>query len=342
LDLCLMIEGQEDVTWEDWKALAEACERAGVGTLFRSDHYLTVLDGSRRGSLDAWATLCALGAITDRLRLGTLVSPVTFRHPAVLAKMVTTADHITGGRVELGIGAGWWKAEHAAYGFPLPPIGARIDALEEQCELIVSHWRGGAFSFRGEHYSAANVEPLPAPVQPGGPPLILGGSGKPRSVALAARLADEYNVAEMTAAQVAVVRRDLDRACEAIGRDPGSLALSLMTGWIVGEDRAELDDRLARIARWEGADGSDGAGRYRQRLPESWIVATSGEALEALGELAAAGVSRVMAQQLLHRDLDAVELLGRLAGAVTSGHEQAEPSAPARWVPAASRSDSVT
>src|ERR1700722_9002966 len=148
LDLCLMIEGQEDVTWEDWKALAGACERAGVGTLFRSDHYLSVVEGSRRGSLDAWATICALAAITDRLRLGTLVSPATFRHPAVLAKMVTTAEHVSHGRVELGIGAGWWKGEHDAYGFPLPPIGVRIDALEEQCELIARHWRGGAFSFR--------------------------------------------------------------------------------------------------------------------------------------------------------------------------------------------------
>lgn len=311
-----MIEGQEDVTWEDWKALAEACERAGLSTLFRSDHYLSVVADSRRGSLDAWATLCALGAITDRLRLGTLVSPVTFRHPAVLAKMVTTADHITGGRVELGIGAGWWKEEHDAYGFPLPPIGVRIDVLDEQCELIVRHWRGGSFSFGGEHYSAEGLEPLPAPVQPGGPPLILGGSGKPRSLALAARLADEYNVPEMTAPQMAVVRSDLDGACEAIGRDPASLPLSLMTGWVVGEDRAELEDRLARLARWEGADTP---GRYREGLSASWIVATSEEALEILGELAAAGVSRVMAQLRLHRDLDAVALLGRLAASVVSG-----------------------
>jgi alkanesulfonate monooxygenase SsuD/methylene tetrahydromethanopterin reductase-like flavin-dependent oxidoreductase (luciferase family) len=310
LDLCLMIEGQEDVTWEDWKALAGACERAGVSTLFRSDHYLSVVEGSRRGSLDAWASICALGAITDRLRLGTLVSPATFRHPAVLAKMVTTADHVTGGRVELGIGAGWWSGEHDAYGFQLPPIGARIDALEEQCELIVRHWRGGPFSFRGRLYSAENVEPLPPPVQAGGPPLIVGGRGRPRSVALAARLADEYNVDEMTAPEVAEVRSRLDAACEAIGRDPASLPLSLNTGWIVGDDQAELDDRLERLAEWEGA--TIGA-RYREGLAESWIVATTDEALQRVGELEAAGASRIMAGQLLHRDLDAVALLGRVA-----------------------------
>jgi len=132
-------------------------------------------------------------------------------------------------------------------------------------------------------------------------------------------------VPEMTAPQMALVRRDLDGACEAIGRDPASLRLSLNTGWIVGDDRAELEDRLARLARWEGADST---GRYRESLPGSWIVATSGETLEILGELAAAGVSRVMAQQLLHRDLDAVELLGRLATSVASGHEPTE-----RWAP---------
>jgi alkanesulfonate monooxygenase SsuD/methylene tetrahydromethanopterin reductase-like flavin-dependent oxidoreductase (luciferase family) len=295
--------------------LAGACERAGVSTLFRSDHYLSVVQGSRRGSLDAWATICALGAITDRLRLGTLVSPATFRHPAVLAKMVTTADHVTNGRVELGIGAGWWSGEHEAYGFQLPPIGVRIDALEEQCEIITRHWRGGAFSFHGRLYAAENVEPLPAPVQEGGPPLILGGTGRPRSVALAARLADEYNVPEMTAPEISALRHRLDAACEAIGRDPASLPLSLNTGWIVGEDRADLDGRLARLADWEGATS---AARYRESLMESWIVATAEEALERVSELEAAGVSRIMAQQLLHRDLDAVELLGRLSASVAS------------------------
>src|SRR5258708_30312261 len=121
-----MIEGEEDVAWEDWKTLAGACERAGVSTLFRSDHYLSVVEGSRRGSLDAWATICALGAITDRLRLGTLVSPATFRHPAVLAKMVTTADHVTNGRIELGIGAGWWRGGPDPSRFPPPAIRAPL------------------------------------------------------------------------------------------------------------------------------------------------------------------------------------------------------------------------
>jgi len=147
--------------------------------------------------------------------------------------------------------------------------------------------------------------------------LILGGRGKPRSIALAARLADEYNVDEMTAPEIAGVRNRLDDACEAIGRDPASLPLSLNTGWIVGDDRAELEDRLERLADWEGATS---AARYRESLTESWIVATTDEALQRVGELEVAGVSRIMAGQLLHRDLDAVELLGRVVASVVSPH----------------------
>src|SRR5690348_6511678 len=153
MEICLMVEGQEDVTWEDWLALAAACEEHGVGTLFRSDHYLSVDDRRERGSLDAWTTLAGLAAVTERLRLGTMVSPATFRHPSVLAKSVVTVDHISGGRVELGIGAGWWEREHEAYGFELPEIGPRMDALEEQLQLIGMQWEDGPFSLEGRYWS---------------------------------------------------------------------------------------------------------------------------------------------------------------------------------------------
>jgi alkanesulfonate monooxygenase SsuD/methylene tetrahydromethanopterin reductase-like flavin-dependent oxidoreductase (luciferase family) len=131
-----MIEGQEDVTWEDWGALARACEEHGIEALFRSDHYLSVAGRGERGSLDAWATIAALAALTSRLRLGTLVSPVTFRHPSELAKVVATADHISGGRVELGMGSGWLRAEHEAFGFPFPPVAERMAKLEEQLRVV--------------------------------------------------------------------------------------------------------------------------------------------------------------------------------------------------------------
>jgi alkanesulfonate monooxygenase SsuD/methylene tetrahydromethanopterin reductase-like flavin-dependent oxidoreductase (luciferase family) len=184
--VCLMIEGQEDVTWDDWLALAGACEEHGVEALLRSDHYLSVEGRGERGSLDAWATISALATVTSTLRLGTLVSPVTLRHPSQLAKVVVTADHISGGRVELGLGTGWLEAEHEAYGFPFPPLADRMSMLEEQLELISRQWAPGAFSFDGRHYRVRELDALPKPLQRPPPSLIVGGSAGPRSLRLAA------------------------------------------------------------------------------------------------------------------------------------------------------------
>ena len=175
-----MIEGQEGVTWEQWLALALATEDAGLGGLFRSDHYRSIVRGEPAGSLDAWATLAALAARTDRIRLGTMVSPVTFRHASVLAKNAVTVDHVSGGRVELGIGAGWYEAEHDSYGFPFGTQRARLDELDRQLAEIVRQWT-----------EADDVRP--APLQQPRPPIIVGGKAKPRTVAAAIRHADEYN-----------------------------------------------------------------------------------------------------------------------------------------------------
>ncbi|HEX7291715.1 MAG TPA: LLM class flavin-dependent oxidoreductase [Conexibacter sp.] len=289
-----MIEGQEDVTWDDWRALAGACEEHGVETLFRSDHYLSVFGQRERGSLDAWATINALAATTSKVRLGTLVSPVTFRHAAELAKVVATADHVSGGRVELGLGTGWLQVEHEVYGFPFPPLGERMALLEEQLQLIDLHWTDGPQQ--------------PKPVQRPRPNLIVGGRGGPRSIRMAARYADEYNTVNKTAAECAAIREQLDAACEAAGRD--RIPLSLMITWLAGEDRAELLDRAGRLAEWQGR-GGDGE-RLLGELGESAIAGTLEENLERLRELAAAGVERVMLQHLLHRDLDAVAQIGRV------------------------------
>jgi alkanesulfonate monooxygenase SsuD/methylene tetrahydromethanopterin reductase-like flavin-dependent oxidoreductase (luciferase family) len=308
MEICLMIEGQEDVSWEDWVALAAACQANGVGTMFRSDHYLSVDDRRERGSLDAWGTITALGAVTGELRLGTMVSPATFRHPAVLAKAAVTADHVSGGRVEVGIGGGWWEREHELYGFELPKVGPRMEALEEQMQIVRGHWGEGPFDFDGKHYSARGLDARPKPVQR--PlPLILGAKGGPRSLRMGARWADEYNTVMSTAEEVADLRRRLDEACEKEGRDPATLPLSKMTGWLVGADRDELLDRASRLSHWKG-EGDDGEAFIASQR-KSTILGTVEEAVEQLRELEAAGLTRLMGQHLLHRDLDAVALMGR-------------------------------
>jgi F420-dependent oxidoreductase-like protein len=305
--LCLMIEGQEGVTWPQWMALAETCERTGLEGLFRSDHYRSVSDGPALGSLDAWTTLAGLAERTERIRLGTMVSPATFRHPSVLASAANTVDHISGGRAELGLGAGWYEREHAAFGFPFAPLGERMEVFEEQAEIIIGQWTSESFSFAGRHYRLDECEALPKPVQRPHPPVIIGGSAKRRTVDVAARLAQEYNLVSATPADCRAARQRLDEACERHGRDPATLILSVMATVLVGADEADLARRGRRMAAAGMDDGDHG----------TWVHGTMAQAAEQLHELAAAGVERMMLQHLMHDDLETVELLGaELAPAV--------------------------
>jgi F420-dependent oxidoreductase-like protein len=310
-----MIEGQEGVSWEDWLALAKACEAHGVPALFRSDHYRN-LDGNfpERGALDAWATINALAAVTTTLRLGTLVSPATFRHPSELAKVVATADHVSGGRVQLGLGAGWHEGEHRAYGFPFPPLRERMDRLAEQLEIVHGTWTQAPFSFSGAHYTLEGLEAQPRPVQEPHPPLLMGGSAGPRGAALAARWADEYNTPFASLAQVRDRKATLDAACREAGREP--MPFSLMTGFLVGLDREELREKAAALAYAMGEADRD-VDAWLASPPEAWIVGTVEEVVERLAALREAGLARVMLQHLLHTDLETVALIGRkLAPAV--------------------------
>ncbi len=306
MDLCLMIEGQEGVTWEQWIALAGACEEHGIGTLFRSDHYLN-LDGQHpeRGSLDAWGTICGLSAVTSTLRLGTLVSPATFRHPSLLAKLVATADQISGGRIELGLGAGWHEREHRAYGFRFASTPARMAVLEEQLQVVLGNWTEDDFSCAGEHYELEALNAQPKPVQRPHPPVILGGNAGARSAALAARYAQEYNTPFPTLEDIAQRRAAIVEACERVGRDP--LPFSIMTGMLIGANSDELRRRAERLAEVQGGD----AQALLSDPPPAWIVGTVEQAAEQLAALRDAGVSRVMCQHLLHDDLDAIALMGR-------------------------------
>lgn len=289
--ICLMIEGQEGVTWPQWLALAEAAEHAGLEGLFRSDHYRSIVRGEPAGALDAWATLSALAARTERIRLGTMVSPVTFRPASVLAKNVVTVDHISGGRVELGIGAGWYESEHETYGFPFGTARSRLDELDRQLAEITRQWT-----------NADDV--APRPLQQPRPPIIVGGRAKPRTVAAAVRHADEYNLVSPSledARERAGVLRDAAREAD---REP--LVVSMMTGCVVGLD----DDAVAdRVARWRAVTGDSG---------EPTLTGTVEELAARLREYEAAGVQRAMLQHLDHEDVEMVAVLGQVAAALAT------------------------
>jgi alkanesulfonate monooxygenase SsuD/methylene tetrahydromethanopterin reductase-like flavin-dependent oxidoreductase (luciferase family) len=281
--LALMIEGQEGVSWSDWLALAGACEEHGVEALFRSDHYLSQTEPDR-AALDAWAVIPALAARTDRIELGTLVSPVTFRQPAVLANASITAHEISGGRVSLGMGTGWMEAEHEAFGFPFPPMKERVRMLAEQIQSVRSYW---------------GDRPRPH--------LIVGGSGLSGTIDPAAKWADEYNTVMATPAECVERRTRLARACEREGRDP--IPLSVMTGCAIGRDRDEARERIQR--RLNRAGQQVDPDEYKRRRGEAAILGTVDEAAERLGAFEQAGVERVMLQHFDHTDLEMVELIGR-------------------------------
>lgn len=304
----LMIEGQESVTWGQWLDLAAAVERAGLEGLFRSDHYQSVQARTERSSLDAWGTISALGHATSTIRLGTMVSPTTFRHPSVLAKAAVTADHITDGRVELGIGAGWHELEHTTYGFGFPELGVRYDVFSEQVEIVARQLTEERFDFDGEHYRLTGCEARPKPIQ-SRIPIILGGRAGPRSSRLAARWADEYNTTFPSPDDVRARKAKIDRACEEEGRDP--LVFSMMTGCILGEDEADVRRRAQRLMAWSGQDGDVDA--WLESLRGQWVVGTPERAAERLSVYADAGLSRVFLQNQLHDDLEMVALVGEVA-----------------------------
>jgi len=276
----LMIEGQEGVTWEQWLALAQAAEDAALEGLFRSDHYRSIQNDDPAGSLDAWTTLAALAARTTRIRLGTMVSPVTFRPVSVLAKSVATVDYISNGRVELGIGAGWFEAEHITYGFDFKTTRERLDELDRQLAEIHRQWT-----------TADDI--LPKPLQRPYPPIIVGGSARPRTVRAAVRWADEYNTVFPTLEEARERKSALDHASRDAGRDP--LRYSMMTGCVVGRTDEEVQRRLER---------------HRNPPP---IAGTVDQVVEQLRAYEAVGVERAMLQHLRHDDVDMVTVLGEVA-----------------------------
>jgi F420-dependent oxidoreductase-like protein len=307
--VCLMIEGQEGVSWNEWVSLARAAESAGLDGLFRSDHYSS-LHAAPGAALDAWSTITGLAPLTKRIRLGTLVSPVTFRHPSVLARMVASADHISGGRVEVGLGCGWNQHEHEQNGLDFPELRARFDLLAEHLEILVRSWSGEPFSYQSAHYDLRNQLALPKPLQLPYPPITLGGQGKPRALELAARFASEYNTIARSAEECRERRRALDAACSRAQRDPASLKLSIMAIAALGISKADADARFRRTL--------DRMPNTRDRLSTGLgtLVGTVEEIASRLQDFKRAGVTRAYLNHVDRDDPQGVDLMGELARAV--------------------------
>jgi len=299
MKLRIFTEPQQGATYDELLTVALAAERLGFDAFFRSDHYMRLGPGDAgAGSTDAWTTLAGLARDTSAIRLGTLVTPVTFRLPGPLAISVAQVDQMSRGRVELGLGTGWYDAEHTAYGIPFPPVGERFGRFEEQLEILVGLWTtpvGETFSFEGAHYRLADSPALPKPAQSPKPPIIIGGTGARRTPRLVARFADEYNVPFRTLEDTSEAFDRVRKACEAEGRE--TVLLSVAQPVCVGSDDAE-------IARRAAATGQDLAA-----LRATGLVGTPAEVTEKIGRFAELGAERIYLQVLDLEDLDHLELI---------------------------------
>ena len=300
MQLRIFTEPQMGATYDDLLAVARRTEETGFDAFFRSDHYLTMGGDGLPGPTDAWVTLAGLARETSRIRLGTLMTAGTFRLPGPLAISVAQVDQMSGGRVELGLGSGWFEDEHTAYGIPFPPLGERFDRYEEQLAVVSGLWRtpvGETFDFDGRYYRLSGSPALPKPVQEGGVPILVGGRGRTRTPRLAARYAGEFNVPFMSAADNARLFGGVREACDEAGRDPASLVLSSALVLCVGRDEAELARRAAAI------------GREVAELRENGIAGTPAEAVDTIGRYAEAGAQRIYLQVLDLADLDHLDLV---------------------------------
>ena len=317
----LMIEPQQGLSYGDQVAIAKRAEANGFETLFRSDHYASFPGPVGRPTTDAWAVLAGLARETQRIGLGVLVSPVTFRRPGNFAKVVTTVDEMSGGRIEVGVGAGWNELEHRQLGLPFPPIRERADLLEDTLAILHGLWgEADGWSHVGHQVSVASANFHPKPVDVPGRPrttiggarprILVGGEGSPRSYRLAARYADEFNLSSARPEKAREVYAELDAACEAIGRDPGTLARSAMVGVLIGRDEAEMSDRVSAAVQAFGSD-AEGVAWLSERKTR-WVTGTPEQAREAVRRYEAAGAERIMLQDFLPWDLDMIDLMGEV------------------------------
>lgn len=301
--LRIFTEPQQGATYDQLLGVAATAEEAGFDAFFRSDHYLRMGQGDPgAGPSDAWTTLAGLARDTTTIRLGTLVSSMTFRYPGVLAIQVANVDAMSGGRVELGLGTGWFQQEHRAYGIEFPPLKERFERLEEQLEIVRGLWTtppGETYDFAGTHYRLAESPALPKPTQRPHPPIVIGGGGPKRTPRLAATYASEYNLPFQSADAASAAFERVREACRAIDRDPDELSYSVALVVCCGTDEAEVERRAGRI------------GRQADELRTNGAAGTPDEVVATIARYAEAGADRVYLQVLDVEDLDHVRLLGR-------------------------------
>jgi F420-dependent oxidoreductase-like protein len=310
----LMTEPQQGLSYDEILAIARTAEESGLEAFFRSDHYASFPGGSGKPTTDAWATLAGLARETSTIRLGVLVSPVTFRIPGSLAKVIQTVDEMSGGRVEAGFGAGWNADEHAQLGIPFPDIGERFDMLTEQMAIIHGLWsEPDGWSYDGEYWQVRGAK-RHGEISRGGrrhPHILLGGKGGPRLAALVAEYADEFNLNSASPEDAPAAYARIRAACQERGRDPDEVVYSAMTGVLVAETEGDLRARVADLLTALGQGGADGDAWLAERR-RRWIMGTPDEAHERVAALEERGTQRIMLQDFLPRDLDHVRLMGRI------------------------------
>ena len=316
----LMIEAQQGLSYLDQLAIVRRAEAAGFESFFRSDHYASFPGPADGPTTDAWAVLAGLARETTTISLGVLVSPVTFRHPGNFVKVVTTVDAMSGGRIEVGVGAGWNEADHAPLGLAFPPIKERADLMEDQLALLHGLWtEADGWSFDGHEIRVEGGFLRPRPIDRADRPhaangavrprIIVGGEGSPRAFRLAARYADEFNLSSSSPDRARERFAQLDETCQAIGRDPSTLTHSAMVGTLVGSDPDEVDRRRSALLAALGISGDRPSDWFEARR-QRWIMGTPDEARAAVRRFEAAGVERLMLQTFLPRDLEMVDLMG--------------------------------
>ena len=310
----LMTEPQQGLSYDEILAVTRTAEEAGLEAFFRSDHYASFPGGAGKPTTDAWTTLAGLARETSTIRLGVLVSPVTFRLPGNLAKVIQTVDEMSDGRVEAGFGAGWNDDEHAQLGLPFPALGERFDLLEEQMAIIHGLWtEPDGWSFDGEHWQVRGSK-RHGEIARGGrrhPHVIFGGKGGARLAGLIARYGDEFNLNSASPADAPDAYARVRAACTEIGRDPDEVVLSAMTGVLVAETEADLQARVADLLAALGQTG-EGAEAWLAERRGRWIMGTPEQALERVRALEANGTQRIMLQDFVPRDLDHVRLMGKI------------------------------